>query len=334
MSNARNIDPSPGLISGPVTNLRKRAGAAVVDSFFRGLSVLGKFDPRNHPDKHGVRVYTDLPYRSTGQRAHLLDVFEPAERDGPLPIVLYVHGGGFRILSKDTHFGMAMQFARQGYLVFNINYRLAPKYPFPAAIEDACHAYRWVVDNAESFGGDLNRLALAGESAGGNLVSGLAIASCYERNEPYARAVYQTGVTPRAVAAACGMLQVSGVDRFTSQERVSWFVSDRLEEVSRAYLNPSPIEDPERLELADPLVFFERHAAPNRPLPAFFLPVGTGDILLDDTRRLARALETLEVPNVARYYSGEAHAFHAFVWRPQARDCWKEKFSFLDEHLG
>jgi acetyl esterase len=317
--------------------LRKGAGAVVVDNFFRGLSVLGKFDPKNDPAKQGVRVLTDVPYRSSEDLGHRLDVFMPEHSDGPHPIVLYVHGGGFRILSKDTHFGMAMQFAKRGYLVFNINYRLAPQNPFPAAIEDACAAYRWVVDNAESFDGDLNRLVLAGESAGGNLVSGLTIASCYEREEPWAQQVFDTGITPRVTAAACGMLQVSNIERYTEQERVSWFVADRLEEVAHAYLPQAVVEDAhgsDRLDFANPLVFFERGETPARDLPAFFLPVGTKDILLDDTRRLERALDELGARHFSCYYPGEIHAFHALTWRPQARKCWRQKFAFLEEHVG
>ncbi|MFP4601229.1 MAG: alpha/beta hydrolase [Persicimonas sp.] len=314
--------------------LRRMAGATVVDNFFRGLSVLGRFDPRNDPDKHGVKVYRDVPYRSSGDPAHLLDVLVPTDADGPHPIVLYVHGGGFRILSKDTHFGMAMQFARKGYVVFNINYRLAPKHPFPAAIIDACQAYRWVAENAASFDGDLQRLVLAGESAGANLVCGLTIAANYERDEPWAKPVFETGLTPKVTAAACGMLQVTDVDRYTDQERVSWFLADRLSEVSGNYLpNPLDPEDP-RLDFVNPLVFFEGKPEPSRELPAFFLPVGTGDILLDDTRRLERVLDEMGVPHRGCYYPGEMHAFHALVWREQARKCWTHKFDFIDEHLG
>jgi acetyl esterase len=314
--------------------LRKGAGAVVVDNFFRGLSVLGKLHPHNDPIKQGVRVVRDVPYRSTEDPSHRLDVFVPTHSDGPHPIVLYVHGGGFRILSKDTHFGMAMQFARRGYLVFNINYRLAPLHPFPAAIEDACAAYRWVADNAHSFDGDLERLVLAGESAGGNLVSGLTIAACYEREEEWAQSVYDTGVTPRVTAAACGMLQVSGIERYTEQERVNWFVADRLEEVSHAYLPPEAVDGSDRLDFADPLVMFERGERADRELPAFFLPVGTKDILIDDTRRLVRALDRLGAPHSSCYYPGEMHAFHALIWRPQAQKCWRQKFAFIKEHVG
>ncbi len=319
----------------PLTErLRKGAGALVVDNFFRGLSVVGKLDPRNDPAQHGVRVICDVPYRGSGHDAHHLDVFVPEHAHGPLPIVLYVHGGGFRILSKDTHFGMALQFAKRGYLVFNINYRLAPRHRFPAAIEDACAAYRWVVENAPSFEGDLDRMVLAGESAGGNLVCGLTIASHYERDEPWAKRVFETGVTPRVTAAACGMLQVSNVERYTSQERVNWFVRDRLEEVSHAYLPPERVDGSDELDFADPLLVFERGESPARELPAFFLPVGTKDILLDDTRRLARALDELGATHCSCYYPGEIHAFHALVWRPQARKCWRQKFAFLEEHIG
>jgi acetyl esterase len=317
--------------------LRRGAGAAVVDNFFRGLSALSKLDPRNDPAKQGVRVVRDVPYRSTEDPAHRLDVFIPEQAEGPLPVVLYVHGGGFRILSKDTHFGMAMQFAKRGYLVFNINYRLAPAHPFPAAVEDACAAYRWVVDNAHSFDGDLDRLVLAGESAGANLISGLTIAACYERDDPWAKSVFDTGVTPKVTAAACGMLQVSNIERYTDQDRVSRFISDRLQEVARSYLPADVVDEfdgPRELDFANPLVAFERAESPARELPAFFLPVGTKDILLDDTRRLERALEELGAAHFSCYYPGEVHAFHAMTWRAQAEKCWRQKFEFLQEHLG
>jgi acetyl esterase len=90
--------------------------------------------------------------------------------------------------------------------------------------------------------------------------------------------------------------------------------------------------------LADPLRILEeksRDAARgwDRPLPPFFAPVGTRDPLLDDTRRLARALDELGVPCEARYYPGGIHAFHALVWDPAARRCWRDALAFLDRHM-
>lgn len=325
----------PGSARRPLLSpeLRKQAGSAVITNLFKGLGALVRLDPRSKPEKHGVRHLRNIPYISTGNPAHTLDVFIPADSPGPHPVVFYAHGGGFRILSKETHFGMAMQFARRGYLVVNINYRLSGERAFPAAFEDSCQAYCWMCENIEGFGGDLDRLVVAGESAGANLVTGLTVAACYRRDEPYARAVFDTEVVPRVTAAACGILQVSNIERFTEQPRLSRFVAQRLEEVSDAYiLAEHPTEDP-ALDFADPLLFLERAEPPTRPLPAFFLPVGTRDILLDDTRRLGAALDRMGVENQTCYYPGEVHAFHAFVWREQAQACWADQFAFLDNHL-
>ena len=71
----------------------------------------------------------------------------------------------------------------------------------------------------------------------------------------------------------------------------------------------------------------------DRPLPPFFAPVGTRDPLLDDTRRLEKALGALDVPCEARYYPGGIHAFHAMVWDPAARRCWRDALAFLDRHM-
>src|SRR5262245_57988665 len=88
------------------------------------LSRTARLHPAARPRRHGVQVLRDVRYADGHGADRLLDVYQPVGRPGPLPVVLYVHGGGFRILSKDSHWMMALAFARHGYLVFNINYRL------------------------------------------------------------------------------------------------------------------------------------------------------------------------------------------------------------------
>lgn len=255
--------------------------------------------------------------------------------EGPLPVVLYVHGGGFRILSKDTHWLMGLAFARRGYVVFNVEYRLAPEHRFPAAIEDVCLAFTWMARHAAEWGGDPTRLVLAGESAGANLVTSLALATSYERPEPFARAVWDTGLVPRAVLPACGIFQVSDVARFARRKPgFSRFLADRLEEVERGYLGPEPSAHGPTLDFADPLVWLERAEEAQRPLPPFFLPVGTKDPLLPDTRRLAHALRAHGAIAEDHYYEGELHAFHAFVFLKNARRCWRDTFAFTERCLA
>ena len=303
------------------------------ETVLRTVASAVRLHPLANPERHKVELIRDVPYLGDGHVDHRLDIYRPTARRGPLPIVLYVHGGGFSLLSKDTHWVMALVWARYGYLVFNISYRLAPRHPYPAAIRDTLAAYEWVVANAARYGGDLDRIVVAGESAGANLVSALSIATCYLRPEPWAARVFDLGVAPKVAVPACGIFQVSDPGRFARRRRLPRVVSSAIEDIAEMYLRGSDPGEEGLLDLADPLLFLERGAPPDRPLPAFFLPVGTRDPLLDDTRRMRRALDALGVPVRASYYPGEIHAFHALVFREVARECWADIFAFADQHL-
>jgi acetyl esterase len=229
---------------------------------------------------------------------------------------------------------MGLAFARHGYLVANISYRLAPRHRFPAAIDDTCAAWLWMLDHVRELGGDPSRIVVAGESAGGNLVTALTVATVQRRAEPYARAVFDAGVVPRAALPFCALLEVSRAERFARRRPIPEWLDGMMRGVEHAYLGYAPPAD---RGLADPLCVIERMAAGqagmDRPLPPFFAPVGTRDPLLDDTRRLEKALRRMQVPCEARYYPDEIHAFHALVWRRQARHCWRDALAFLDRQL-
>jgi carboxylesterase type B len=90
--------------------------------------------------------------------------------------VVWLHGGGFVIGSLENYDAICRVLAnRSGAIVISVDYRLAPEHPFPAAVEDAFAALRWTAVNASSFGGDPARIAIAGDSAGGNLAAVCAI---------------------------------------------------------------------------------------------------------------------------------------------------------------
>jgi acetyl esterase len=304
---------------------RRRAGDLAVHGFFRGFSAAARLHPRARLHRHGVERIANLSYLPDGRVEHELDVYRPIARTGPLPVVIYVHGGGFRILSKEALWIMALMFAREGYVVFNINYRLAPRYPYPAAVSDCCTALEWVADHAAAYGGDATRLVLAGESAGANLVTALAIACSYRRDEPYARRLFDRGLAVRAVVPACGFLQVSDPLRLRGGRRPTGFIADRFEEITDDYL-PS---GPETIALADPVVFLERAPAPSLPLPPFFIGVGTGDPVREDSQRLQVALERLGARSELAHYDGEMHGFPAMIFRPNAQRYWRDAHAFV-----
>jgi acetyl esterase len=315
-----------------LSKFRRRLTARIVDRAYESMARAGGRLPPAKPEFHGIERVTDLSYSSSDRMEHRLDVYRPRSSSGPLPIVLYAHGGAFRALSKDTHWLMGLIFARRGYVCFNVSYRLAPGHRFPCALEDVSQAYVWVAENARRFGGDPSRVVLAGESAGANLVTGLAIAASYKRKEPFARAVFDAPMRPRVLAPVCGMLQMSDPARFARRKPLPRWLLDQIELCSEEYL---PATEPEHgLDLADPLCILERGLPPERPFPAVFSAVGTRDPLLDDTRRLQRALVQLGVPADVTYYPREMHAFHALIWRKNARDCWRRMLSFAGDHLG
>src|SRR5512134_273883 len=105
---------------------------------------------------------------------------------GPHPVLVYLHGGGWVCGSPKTHRKLAHRFAEAGYLVFNVDYRLAPEHPFPTPFEDCLAAVRWAHRETARFGGDPARLAVGGDSAGGNLSAAVAAALAGDPARPKA----------------------------------------------------------------------------------------------------------------------------------------------------
>src|SRR5438552_16555630 len=111
-----------------------------------------------------------IVYGEAGGEKLTMDYYPPAGL-GPHPIAIIIHGGGFvRGTSKNNSEAYCADFlAPAGYAVFSINYRLAPKFPYPAMVEDVERAVRYIRHNAKRWKADPNRIALVGGSAGGNL---------------------------------------------------------------------------------------------------------------------------------------------------------------------
>jgi acetyl esterase len=123
-------------------------------------------------------------------------IYQPREAlAGELfPVLVWYHGGGFMIGDLDTHDSACRMLANQAdCLVVAVDYRLAPEFKFPAAVEDSIAALRWVALHAREIGGDPERIAAGGDSAGGNLA---AVCALLARNEGHPRLVFQLLVYP------------------------------------------------------------------------------------------------------------------------------------------
>lgn len=115
---------------------------------------------------------------SNPDNQHLqLDMARPNTDEGPFPAILCIHGGGFRAGTRQGYDGQIIRLADKGYVAVTITYRLAPKYPFPAAIHDTKAAVRWLRANAKKYHIDPNRIGVMGGSAGGHLAQFLGVTS-------------------------------------------------------------------------------------------------------------------------------------------------------------
>jgi acetyl esterase len=147
---------APPIGTVPIEEMRAAAPAQMAELFRMGMvsTPVAAVEDRFIPGPTA-----DLPVR----------VFTPEGRD-PFPVVIFFHGGGWVLGDLDTHDPMCRALcAGAGCVVVSVGYRLAPEHPFPAATDDALAATRWVGEHAAEIGGDPARIAVAGDSAGGNL---------------------------------------------------------------------------------------------------------------------------------------------------------------------
>ncbi|MEE2786697.1 MAG: alpha/beta hydrolase [Myxococcota bacterium] len=316
------------------TNLILRASRYAQAQLFRlGFEAASKM-LRMHPKSWGidrdVEVIRNLQYAENSRTDNRLDVYRPKHVDRRHPVLLYIHGGGFRILSKDSHWMMAYLFAQRGFVVFTINYRLAPKHPYPEGLEDVCLAAEWIHENAERFGADNARWVVAGESAGANLAMALTIANSGPRSEPFAQRIYERNLPIEAVLPACGIFQVTEPERFLAlKPDMPKLFQNRLMAVCKDYHAGAAGED----GLASPLTILESDWMPQRPLPPTMAIIGTADPIEDDSYRLQRVMDRRGVPCELKIYEDGIHAFHAVYWSALGQAAWADQFAFLDRHV-
>ena len=140
----------------------------------------------------------------------------------PFPVVAYFHGGGFVLGSLDTHDRIARRLCRAAEaLVVSVEYRLAPEHRFPAALDDCMAVTHWLADHAGELRGDRDRIAVAGDSAGGNLAAAVALASRADDGPGIAAQVLLYPVTDAACATPSFVRNAEGY--LLSAAAMRWF---------------------------------------------------------------------------------------------------------------
>ncbi|GAJ13590.1 unnamed protein product, partial [marine sediment metagenome] len=141
----------------------------------------------------GAKVQRDIVYARVGDRKLLLDLYLPPKSSAPLPVIVWVHGGGWRGGSKGSG-GRALPMLDRGFAVVDVGYRLSGEAVFPAQVEDCKAAVRWVRANAAKYGLDPDSIGAWGSSAGGHLVAFLGTAGDVREFDTKANAEYSSRV--------------------------------------------------------------------------------------------------------------------------------------------
>ena len=218
-------------------------------------------------------------------------VYTP-EQSGPSPVLVYCHGGGWVLGDLESHDAVCRALANAaGCLVASVEYRLAPEHKFPAAAEDAYAATRWVAENAGQIGGDPQRIAVGGDSAGGNLAAAVALMA-RDRGGP--QLVFQLLIYP-VTDSACETVscQENCEGYFLTLDMLRWFWNHYLgSDADRGNPYAAPLR-----------------ARDLRGLPPALVLTAEFDPLRDEGEAYAARLRAAGVQVQRKRYDGMIHGF-------------------------
>ena len=226
---------------------------------------------------------------------------------------VYLHGGGFVMASVDTHRGLMGRISRSAEArVLGVNYRLAPEFPYPAALEDATAAYKWLIAN----GAKASDVVIAGDSAGGGLVLSMLVA-------------LRKAAHPMAAAAVCLSpwvdMEATG-DSMTTKAAIDPVVQrEGLLNNAKLYLDNGDRRRP----LVSPLY------ADLAGLPPLLIQVGESEVLLDDSQRLSERAKRCGVGVSLEVWPEMIHVWQLFAAiLPEARQAIERIGAFIRAHVS
>ncbi|MGX1324737.1 acetyl esterase [Bradyrhizobium sp. USDA 377] len=245
------------------------------------------------PPALGYEHRLSLPTRDGAMiEARLYASTAPSDRS-PMPVLLYMHGGGFVVGSLDSHQPLCRGLAEDsGAAVLSVGYRLAPEHKFPTAFEDSVDALAWIGREGRAIGLDARRVAVGGDSAGGTLAAALAIEARTNGGlpQPVLQVLAYPGLSSRQTSAS---YERYGSGHLLERSTVDWFLQQYLrDESDRDDWRFAPLAANDLSGLA----------------PAFVV-LAEFDPLVDEGRAYAARLEAAGVPVDLHVYPGMIHEF-------------------------
>lgn len=292
----------------------------IVNVLFRRGDVLRDRDLIT-PDN--IKRHDNQDYYGDKIENHMLDVYYPSCEKKSLPTIISVHGGGWVYGNKEVYQFYCMNLARSGFTVVNFNYRLAPEYKFPAALEDINAVFHWVKENAEMFHIDLNNLFVVGDSAGAQIASQYTViitnvnyAKMFDLNTP--------NIKIKALGLNCGMFDP--LDRVRKGGNI--LVKRFLKNLLRDYLGKEIYKYEKEMD-------FQSNITSDYP-PAF-ITCSVNDILVGCKPALLDNLRNAGITYIYREYGhndrSNNHVFHLDIRKEEAIKLNNEQIEFFRQYI-
>lgn len=293
--------------------LRRGLWIALVGMMFSNPA-LAQTKPNALSVPDSVVFETGIEYANPAGQHLQLNLARPKTGKGPFPVVLCIHGGGFRAGSREGYDRLTIQLAERGYVAATVSYRLAPKYPFPAAVHDVKAAVRWLRANAEKYEIDRNRIGVTGGSAGGHLAQFLGVTANVPRFEG------DGGNHTQSSEVSC-VVNVYGPSDFTK----SYGKSVDAAQVLPLFLGGDLTQAHRRHIEASPLYWVTPAAAPTLCIH------GTEDqyVAHEQAVWLIEKLKAADVEAELLTIKGAGHGFKG----EEAKTADEALFAFFDKHL-
>ncbi len=267
----------------------------------RGVPPLETFPPPEAREvyRRQVAVSNGTPVPVGGVRDLEIDgaagklaarLYSPEEPSGPHPLIVFFHGGGFVVGGLDTHDAPCRILCRHaGAHILSVDYRLAPEHPFPAPLEDGRAALRWATTHAAELGADPARVAVAGDSAGGNIAT---IAAWQANRDGGPSPTLQVLLYPVTTAESTHSRELFAAGFLLDRGLMEWF----------------SVQYASKADLADPRLSILRAGGFGGMSPAFVVTAGF-DPLRDEGEAYAGALREEGVTVTTRRFPGLIHGF-------------------------
>ena len=262
----------------------------------------------------GVTEYRDISYGSHGDN-NLLDVYLPEGTTRSLPTIVSIHGGGYVYGTKEIYRRYGMDMAKRGFAFVNFNYRRAPRWKFPTPLADTNAVMEWILQNAQRYHLDPDRIILLGDSAGAQMTSQYA---AMQTNPEYGVlfGLNLANVKIRAIGLFCGLYDLKAMG------------SAPRRGMHKDYFGKLPKDDPR---------FRALEAVTDKYPPAFII-TGTKDFLRDLAQPMHDFLISKGVTAEWRCYGREndkniGHVFHVNILLPEAVQCNDDAAAFFKKYV-